>query len=127
MTTSLVAETAVIPDLAATTAVSIRGLTKRFPRRRSWSQTLRHPFRSDYATVLHRVDCEVRRGEFFGLLGPNGAGKTTLFKILATLILPDGGSISVEGCDVVADAAGVRRVLAPVIADERSLHWRLSA
>ena len=69
----------------------------------------------------------MQRGEFFGLLGPNGAGKTTLFKILATLVLPDEGSITVEGCDVVANAAGVRRVLAPVIADERSLHWRLSA
>ena len=128
MTTSLLAETVgVAPADATPAAISIRGLTKRFPRRRSWAQTLRHPFRRDYTTVLHGIDCEVRRGEFFGLLGPNGAGKTTLFKILATLILPDAGSVRVEGCEVMDDAAGVRRVLSPVIADERSLHWRLSA
>jgi ABC-2 type transport system ATP-binding protein len=128
VTTSLLAETAYVAHAGATeAAISIRGLTKRFPRRRSWKQTLRHPIRGDYATVLHRIDCEIRRGEFFGLLGPNGAGKTTLFKILATLILPDEGSVSVEGCDAVDDGAGVRRALAPVIADERSLHWRLSA
>src|SRR5437762_581809 len=54
-------------------------------------------------------------------------GTTALFKILATLILPDEGTASVEGCDVLRDPGGVRRVLAPVIADDRSLYWRLSA
>jgi ABC-2 type transport system ATP-binding protein len=128
MTTSILRETQFIPRVGVPEpAISVRGLTKRFPRRRTWAQTLRHPLQHDDATVLHRIDCDVQRGEFFGLLGPNGAGKTTLFKILATLILPDEGSVHVEGHDVVTDGAGVRRVLAPVIADERSLHWRLSA
>jgi len=128
VTTSLLTETTYLFQAAVReTAISVRGLTKRFPRRRSWMQTLRHPFQSDATTVLHEIDCDIRRGEFFGLLGPNGAGKTTLCKILATLILPDEGSARVENHDVVNDARGVRRVLAPVIADERSLHWRLSA
>ena len=73
------------------------------------------------------MSCEVRTGEFFGLLGPNGAGKTTLLKMLSTLILPDEGSASVHGHDVLGDGAAVRRLLIPVLADERSLNWRLSA
>jgi ABC-2 type transport system ATP-binding protein len=76
--------------------------------------------------ALTDVSCEVRPGEFFGLLGENGAGKTTLFKILATLVIPDAGSATVSGHDVLLAPARVREVLAPVIADERSLNWRLS-
>ena len=70
---------------------------------------------------------DVREGEFFGLLGPNGAGKTTLFRVLSTLTLPDGGVARIGGHDVVRNASAVRRLLAPVVADERSLFWRLSA
>ncbi|HUK21873.1 MAG TPA: ABC transporter ATP-binding protein [Gemmatimonadales bacterium] len=112
---------------ATETAISIRGLTKCFPVPRALRDALRHPLQRDVTAALCGIDCEVRRGEFFGLLGPNGAGKTTLAKILATLTLPDAGSVRVAGFDVVDDASRVRRVLAPVIADERSLHWRLSA
>jgi ABC-2 type transport system ATP-binding protein len=106
--------------------VRIEGLVKRFPLRRSWSQTLLHPLRREYAEVLRGVSLEVQKGEFFGLLGPNGAGKTTLFKILATLVLPEAGSVEVAGENALTDPAAVRRVLTPVIADERSLYWRLS-
>jgi len=60
-------------------------------------------------TVLDGVDLEVRAGEIVALLGPNGAGKTTLVNILTTLVLPDGGSASVAGFDVVAEADQVRR------------------
>jgi ABC-2 type transport system ATP-binding protein len=107
--------------------VILDGLTKRFPVRRGWLDTARHPLRTEYVPVIRDVSCEIGEGEFFGLLGPNGAGKTTLFKMLATLIIPDAGAATVAGFDVVQDAAAVRRVLAPVIADERSLYWRLSA
>ncbi|HEV8177791.1 MAG TPA: ABC transporter ATP-binding protein [Gemmatimonadales bacterium] len=108
------------------TAIELRGLSKRFPVRRSWSATVRHPFERQSTPALQDVTCAIQEGEFFGLLGPNGAGKTTLFKILATLIHPDGGSAKVGGYDVVHQARQVRDILAPVITDERSLHWRLS-
>lgn len=108
-------------------AVVLDGLTKSFPARRGWVETIRHPLSTRYQQVLRGVSCTVREGEFFGLLGPNGAGKTTLFKILATLILPDAGSVTIAGFDVVQQAQEVRRVLSPVIADERSLYWRLSS
>jgi ABC-2 type transport system ATP-binding protein len=108
-------------------AVVLDGLTKSFPARRGWLETIRHPLSTQYQQVLRGVSCTVREGEFFGLLGPNGAGKTTLFKILATLVLPDAGSAAIAGFDVVQNAREVRRVLSPVIADERSLYWRLSS
>lgn len=112
---------------AARPLLEIRGISKRFPLRRGWMDTLRRPFAAEYVPVVSDVSCEVGAGEFFGLLGHNGAGKTTLFKMLATLVIPDTGTATIAGYDVVRDAAQVRRVLAPVIADERSLHWRLSA
>ncbi len=106
--------------------VRIRGLGKRFPTRRPLGEWLRRPrSRSDVA-ALDRVSLDIPRGGFFGLLGPNGAGKTTLFKILATLIRPDEGHVEIDGIDALKDPAAVRAVLTPVIADERSLYWRLS-
>ena len=106
--------------------VRVEGLSKRFPVRRSWAATLRHPLQGDRVEVLRGVSLQVRRGEFFGLLGPNGAGKTTLFKILATLVQPEAGAVEIAGIDALRDPRAVRRVLTPVIADERSLNWRLT-
>jgi ABC-2 type transport system ATP-binding protein len=88
---------------------------------------MRAPGAREVRTALANIDLDVAEGEFVGLLGPNGAGKTTLFKVLSTLILPDSGRATVLGHDVVRSPVNTRRLLAPVIADERSLHWRLSA
>lgn len=107
--------------------VSLRGLTKHFAVRRRWVDLLFRPRAPERVTVVQDVTCDVQAGEFFGLLGPNGAGKTTLLKMLATLIVPDEGTATVGGFDIVQHPAAVRRVLTPVISDERSLHWRLSA
>lgn len=111
----------------ADVVVRVDALTKRFAVRRGWSEIIRHRRAGSAATALDDVTLQVRRGELFGLLGPNGAGKTTLFKILSTLITPDGGAAVIDGCDVVRDAARVRRLLAPAIPEERSLSWRLTA
>src|SRR6187402_2897314 len=54
------------------------------------------------------VDLAVRRGTVYGVLGPNGAGKTTTIRMLATLLLPDGGTARVLGHDIVREAAAVR-------------------
>ena len=108
-------------------AVVLSGISKSFPVRRTWGEMVRHPLLRPRAPVLQNVSLAVTEGEFFGLLGPNGAGKTTLFKMLATLVLPDEGTATVGGFDVVDEASKVRSVLAPVIADERSLYWRLTA
>jgi len=55
------------------------------------------------------VSFSVPRGELFGLIGPDGAGKTTLFRILTTLLLPDSGSASVCGLDIIKDLNEIRK------------------
>jgi ABC-type multidrug transport system ATPase subunit len=69
-----------------------------------------HNIRKAYGTVeaLRGVSLAVSPGEILGLIGPDGAGKTTLFRILTTLILPDEGSASVCGLDVVKDYREIR-------------------
>ena len=63
-----------------------------------------------YGTVeaLADVSLSVKSGEIFGLIGPDGAGKTSLFRILATLLLADGGTAAVDGFDVVAGLKSIR-------------------
>ncbi len=77
--------------------------------------------------VLRGVDLTVARGDHVALLGANGAGKTTILKTIATLLLPDAGTVSVLGVDAARDGRTVRRHVGYVLADERSFHWRLSA
>jgi ABC-2 type transport system ATP-binding protein len=64
----------------------IRGLTKVYP---------------GPVAALHGIDLDIPSG-MFGLLGPNGAGKTTLMRILAGLLEPTAGTVSLNGADVVA-------------------------
>ncbi len=59
--------------------------------------------------ALTDVSFTVGQGEVFGLIGPDGAGKTTLFRILCTLLLPDQGSATLDGFDVVRQMAEIRR------------------
>lgn len=59
--------------------------------------------------AVDQISLEAYEGEIFGLLGPNGAGKTTTMRILATLLLPTEGSVTIQGFDVKNDAADVRK------------------
>ena len=90
-------------------AIVVRDLIKTFGTRRA----------------LDGISLEVRRGELFCLLGPNGGGKSTLFRILATLSLPDSGSASIAGHDVVAEASEVRARLG-VVFQSPSLDGKLT-
>jgi ABC-2 type transport system ATP-binding protein len=74
-------------------AVVVDGLSKRFGA----------------VLALDEVGFEVPEQTVFGLLGPNGAGKTTAVRVLATVLLPDGGRAEVLGHDVVRDPEAVRR------------------
>ncbi len=107
-------------------AISIQSLSKRYSMLLSWRELVRHPFRRKSLTALDRVSVQIQRGELFAVLGPNGAGKTTLFRLLATLVLPDGGQARIMGHDVVQEPAVVRQKLALVLTEERSLYWRVS-
>ena len=58
--------------------------------------------------ALDDITFDVRAGELFGLIGPDGAGKTTLFRLLTTVQLPDSGSATVLGLDVVKQYRAIR-------------------
>src|SRR6266446_5360658 len=83
-------------------AVDAKDLTKTF--RSGWLGRRRKE-------ALRGASLQVPSGAIFGLLGPNGAGKTTLLSILATLLLPDSGTATILGHDVVREAGAIRRRL----------------
>lgn len=61
--------------------------------------------------AIKDINLSVQEGEIFGLIGPDGAGKTTLFRILTSLLLPDSGSATVAGLDIVKDYKRLRTVI----------------
>ena len=61
--------------------------------------------------AVQHLSLEVKKGELFGLIGPDGAGKTTVFRMLTTLLLPDEGSATVEGLDIVKDYKEIRKIV----------------
>jgi len=89
-------------------ALEISGLRKRFDR-----------------PAVDGLDMTVRAGEFHALLGPNGAGKTTTLRMVAGLLRPDAGSISVFGHDALKDPVAAKRLIAWV-PDEPMIYDRLT-
>jgi len=59
--------------------------------------------------ALDDVSFSVGKGEVFGLIGPDGAGKTSMYRILCTLLLPDAGTLTVDGYDTVRQMTDIRR------------------
>jgi ABC-2 type transport system ATP-binding protein len=59
-------------------------------------------------TAVNRLSFHVAPGEIFGLVGPDGAGKTTTLRVLAGVLPPDEGSVTVAGCDVIGDPERVK-------------------
>ena len=91
-------------------------------------QNVSKMFKSDgkkfYA--LEKVSFRVKRGEIFGLLGPNGAGKTTLINVLTGLLVPDEGTVSILGQDVVRHRNDVLERMNAVSGDSK-FHWHLTS
>ena len=69
---------------------------------------IRKTYNKGKLVAVDEVSFEVKKAELFGLIGADGAGKTSIFRILTTLLLPDGGNASVNGCDVVKDYKKIR-------------------
>src|SRR5713101_8742399 len=89
-------------------ALHVRGLTKRFDR-----------------LAVDALDLTVQSGEFYALVGPNGAGKTTTLRMVAGLLLPDAGSVSVLGIDALADPVAAKQIMAWV-SDEPMIYDKLT-
>ena len=81
--------------LAVSDIIEARGLVKKY----------------GVVVALDGLDLSVPEGTVYGLLGPNGAGKTTTVRILTTLLLPDSGTATVDGLDVVKKPNAVRRII----------------
>ena len=89
-------------------ALQVKGLTKRFDR-----------------PAVDALDLTVRTGEFYALLGPNGAGKTTTLRMVAGLLRPDAGSVSVLGIDALNDPVAAKQITAWV-SDEPMIYDKLT-
>jgi ABC-2 type transport system ATP-binding protein len=101
-------------------------LTKRFGRGSLLTRIAGRAARRESVTALDGVTVSVAAGDVCALVGHNGSGKSTMLRVLASLVLPDGGSARVAGHDVVADDVAVRRRTALVVADDRSFSLRLT-
>ncbi len=99
-------------------AVDVADLRKEFRRRIDG--------RRRGVAALEALSFEIERGECVAILGQNGSGKSTLVRLLATLLLPDGGSAAVFGHDVVRDTRAVRRLVNRVSV-EASFFKKMSA
>ena len=86
----------------------MRGLTKRFDR-----------------LAVDALDLTIRAGEFYALLGPNGAGKTTTLRMVAGLLRPDAGAISIFGIDALRDPVAAKQIMAWV-SDEPMIYDKLT-
>jgi ABC-2 type transport system ATP-binding protein len=89
-------------------ALELRGLTKRFDR-----------------LAVDALDLTVGSGEFYALLGPNGAGKTTTLRMVAGLLRPDAGSVSIMGIDALNDPVAAKQITAWV-SDEPMIYDKLT-
>ena len=93
---------------APTAALELKGLHKSFER-----------------PAVDGLDLSVRAGEFYALLGPNGAGKTTTLRMVAGLLEPDAGAISIFGVDARRDPVAAKRLVAWV-SDEPMIYEKLT-
>jgi len=101
-------------------ALSISNLYKTY-------QVSPRPFgRKTVYTALAGISLDIGRGEAFALLGPNGAGKTTLLKIVCGLIKPTGGTVAVNGYDVLREEIKAKQSIGCCLESERSFYYRLS-
>ena len=89
-------------------ALEVRGLTKRFDR-----------------LAVDSLDLTIRAGEFYALVGPNGAGKTTSLRMVAGLLRPDAGAVSIFGIDALQSPAAAKQVMAWV-SDEPMIYDKLT-
>jgi ABC-2 type transport system ATP-binding protein len=103
-------------------AVEVRDLRKEFVLR----DRKKGRFGKRTRVALDGVTFSLERGETVAILGQNGSGKSTLVRLLSTLLLPDGGSASILGHDVVAQHRAVRRVVNRVSV-EASFFKKMSA
>ena len=111
-------------------AIKIRGLQKSYrvyQKNEGLWASFTGLFNREYREVdaVKGIDLDVEQGEFVAFLGPNGAGKTTTINIIATLLLPDSGEVSINGTIASSSVEYKRRI--GYVPQEISLSQRLTA
>ncbi|MBP1948012.1 ABC transporter ATP-binding protein [Virgibacillus litoralis] len=96
--------------------VTVDGIKKSYKKRKSKEEFV----------AVKGVSFEVGKGEIVGLLGPNGAGKTTTIKTICGLLVPDEGSVTINGFDSVKDRNKALGHISAVLEGNRNLYWRLN-
>ena len=87
--------------------IQVKNVSKRYALSKKQQRELQTT--DNTVNAVTDVSFTCNPGSVFSLLGPNGAGKTTTLRMIATLLQPTSGKISVEGCDVVEQSQEVRR------------------
>lgn len=105
----------------------VDGVAKSFPQSFDLPAYLRARGAVPQREVLRDVFLDAAPGEVVGLLGANGAGKTTLLKMIAAIVLPSSGVVTVGGIDTSRRPMQARRLLGFAPADHRSFYYRLTA
>ncbi len=80
--------------------------------------------------VIHAVkdiSLEIPQEKIIGVLGINGAGKTTTIRMLASIIAPTSGSLTMNGVDAVKNHLWIKERINVISGGERNLYWRLTA
>jgi ABC-2 type transport system ATP-binding protein len=91
-----------------------------------WLRPLIKTASREPVAALRDTSFTVHTGEIVGLVGPNGAGKTTLIRIIATLLEPTTGRVSIGGVDIAGEPSRARQSIGLVLSDDRGLYWRMT-
>ena len=96
--------------------IEVKNLMKSYKKRKS----------KEFIQAVSDVSFTVNKGEILGLLGPNGAGKTTTIKMICGLLIPDSGTITINGMNNREKRLGALKHISAVLEGNRNLYWRLT-
>ena len=106
--------------------ITLKNVSKSFKLTRKLKNEMALNTKSNNFQAVNNVSIQCEPGKIFGLLGPNGAGKTTLLRMIATMLKPTEGTITVGGYDVARNPGRVRKILG-FLTGNTGLYDRLTA
>ena len=106
--------------------IELNSLTKTFNKSQNLLKGFLKKSLDSTITAVDQISFQCQPGRIFGLIGPNGAGKTTTLRMIATMLKPTTGSISVGGFDTIKNPIEVRRKLG-FLSGNTGLYDRLTA
>ncbi len=102
--------------------IAVKELTKTFKLSRQQKREIGEGFTGSKIYAVNEISFTCHPGRVFALLGPNGAGKTTALRMIATMLKPTSGTITVSGYDVIQQSREVRRRMGFLTGDTGLYH-----